>query len=174
MLATGTAPAGLRLGTRAEPALPRPEAGASGIDAGALAQLFFALILVAALVRWGLPKLLGLWADRASAKASPSFRIEETLALPEGRLHVVSVRGRTLLLGAGPHGWSCLADLTAPAAAPDREEEPPAFFELADEAKAKPISDLRAAVVHPPEEELVLPPGIDVREGLERLRKLGA
>ncbi|MCS7208148.1 MAG: flagellar biosynthetic protein FliO [Fimbriimonadales bacterium] len=84
-------------------------------DGGALgwAQLGIALLLVAAGLRWGLPRLLR-WAGR-TGDGSPvdgQIRIIETRSAVGGSLMLVKARDKLLLIGASAQGMQLLADLT--------------------------------------------------------------
>lgn len=104
----------------------------SGMD---LLRLVISLVVVLALVKFVLPKLLGKFGGRLSTTAGSSIRVEESAHFASGQLYVVSVRSRTLLLSAGTHGVRCLADLTPGvpnANTAQNFEDPPAFFEVLD------------------------------------------
>lgn len=99
------------------------------VSAMDLLQLVVSLVLVLALVKFALPKLLGKFSGKLSTTAGSSIRIEESAHFANGQLYVVTVRGRTLLLSAGTQGVRCLVDLTQ---GKPNLEEPPAFFEMLD------------------------------------------
>lgn len=120
--------------------------GASGSTAGLggmqLLQMIVAIAIVVGLLKWLLPKVLLRLNKRIGTGVGSSIEIEESATFAGGNLIVVKARGKTLLLCVSNSGVSCLADLTAAAPTPD----PPAFFELLDEASAsEPVP--RQAVV---------------------------
>ncbi|MFN3690825.1 MAG: FliO/MopB family protein, partial [Fimbriimonadales bacterium] len=106
---------------------PAPlEPGAFGTRAGApiqrvapdgnsfgWAQMGVALLLIAAGLRWGLPKLLR-WAGKLG-DGSPidgQIKIIETRSAVGGSLMLVKARDKLLLIGATAQGMQLLADLT--------------------------------------------------------------
>ncbi|MCX7924893.1 MAG: flagellar biosynthetic protein FliO [Fimbriimonadales bacterium] len=77
------------------------------------AQLGVALLIVAAGLRWGLPKLLR-WAGK-TGDGSPvdgQIKIIETRSAVGGSLMLVKARDKLLLIGATAQGMQLLADLT--------------------------------------------------------------
>ncbi|MCS6919917.1 MAG: flagellar biosynthetic protein FliO, partial [Fimbriimonadales bacterium] len=98
-------------GTRAGAPMQRvaaPEGSSLG-----WAQLGVALLIVAAGLRWGLPKLLR-WAGK-TGDGSPvdgQIKIIETRSAMGGSLMLVKARDRLLLIGATAQGMQLLADLT--------------------------------------------------------------
>lgn len=98
-------------GTRAGAPMQRvaaPEGSSLG-----WAQLGVALLIVAAGLRWGLPKLLR-WAGK-TGDGSPvdgQIKIIETRSALGGSLMLVKARDRLLLIGATAQGMQLLADLT--------------------------------------------------------------
>lgn len=111
------------------------------------AQLGVALLIVAAGLRWGLPKLLR-WAGK-TGDGSPvdgQIKIIETRSALGGSLMLVKARDRLLLIGATPQGMQLLADLTDTLPKP----EPTAASESAFEhilRRAQPVApppDLQA------------------------------
>jgi len=113
------------------------------------------MILIYVLLRWLGPILHKKGLKKLNTTLGSSIKIEESATFPGGTLYVVEARGKTLLIGQGAAGLSCLANLT--------EEKPqtPAFFELVDAAAAKPAS----AVVE-------VQSKIDDRDKLRRLERL--
>lgn len=100
------------------------------VQPGDLFQMVIALVIVGALVKWVLPKMVTKLSRRVSTPLGSSIRVEETATIGANQLQVVTVRGRTLLLGLTTTGVNCLADLTEPTKAPEQ----PAFFEVLDAA----------------------------------------
>ena len=105
-------------------------------------QMVLALIVVLALVKWVMPLLVKKYSNRSVKGSTGGIRIEETTTMGPANLSVVSVRGRTLLLGATAENVTCLADLTVV------EAEPPTFQDLLDESPGTapyapgPLTDL--------------------------------
>ncbi|MCS7300697.1 MAG: flagellar biosynthetic protein FliO [Fimbriimonadales bacterium] len=111
------------------------------------AQLGVALLLVAAGLRWGLPKLLR-WAGR-TGDGSPidgQIRIIETRSAIGGSLMLVKARDRLLLIGATAQGMQLLADLTDTLPKPEPSlSHDSAFEQVLRRAKpAAPPPDLHA------------------------------
>lgn len=100
------------------------------VQPGDLFQMVIALVIVGALVKWILPKMVTKLSRRVSTPLGSSIKVEETATIGANQLQVVTVRGRTLLLGLTTSGVNCLADLTVPSKAPDQ----PAFFDVLDAA----------------------------------------
>jgi flagellar biogenesis protein FliO len=121
------------LGTRANPveAAGGPPSGDGGI--GDLVRLGLALLVIVAALKWLAPPLLAKFQGRIQTPLDSSLRVEESASFGAGQLSVVTVRGRTLLLGCTPQAVSMLADLTDA----DRAEraQPETFFELLDRAE---------------------------------------
>jgi flagellar biogenesis protein FliO len=76
-------------------------------------QMTVALLLIAAGLRYGLPRLIG-WASKAGigSRLDGEIRLLESRAVPGGSLLMVKARDRLLLIGATPQGIQLLADLT--------------------------------------------------------------
>lgn len=152
--------------------LPSTTAPSSpGVGVIQLVQLIVAMAAVLFLLKWLLPKMLAKFSKKLNPTLSGSIKIEESASFAGGMLYVVSARNKQLLLCAGQQGVSCLADLTEPANA---IQDPPAFFEVLDEAKAKPAPQLFKAAVHAVDtndSEPKFEPA-DVKAALERLERL--
>jgi flagellar biogenesis protein FliO len=100
------------LGTKASPN-PAP-APAQGVGIGGLIQMLAALAIVAFLLKFVLPKLAGKFNGKWLAKPSGQMKLEESLNVPGGALHLVTVRGRTFLLGVTPQAIHTVAEVSAP------------------------------------------------------------
>ncbi|HRI42737.1 MAG TPA: hypothetical protein PLL78_07870 [Fimbriimonadaceae bacterium] len=122
------------LGTKKSVMVGAGASGSSGLGGMQLLQMIVAIVIVVALLKWLLPKVLLRMNKRIGPAVGSSIEVEESATFAGGNLLVVRARGKTLLLCVSNQGVSCLADLTEPASLPD----PPAFFELLDEAQEKP------------------------------------
>lgn len=152
--------------------LPSPSTTNSpGVGAMQLLQLVVAMAAVLFLMKWLLPKLVAKFSKKLNPSLSSSIRIEESASFAGGMLYVVTARNKQLLVCASQQGVSCLADLTDPI---DTPPEPPAFFELLDQAGTKPSADLFMAAVSVPEEDPPAPQmdPKEVKAALERLERL--
>jgi flagellar biogenesis protein FliO len=116
-------------GTRANPVQPT-EAGSGGL--ADLLQLAAALVVMLVALKWLAPYVASKVQGRIRTPLGSSLRVEESAAFGAGLISVVTVRGRTLLLGSTPHSVTLLADLTEA----DRIEgaRPEPFFEILDKA----------------------------------------
>lgn len=95
-------------------------------------QLLIALGVVAALVSYVLPRVLGRLTKAPRTTSSAQARIESIGSLPGATLYAVEARGKTLLLAAGPGGVTYLTDL------PTNEAGAVAFVEMLDDAATTP------------------------------------
>lgn len=129
------------LGTKKDIVLPQTPANRPIVEGQGIIQLVVALGIVFVLLKFGLPKLLSA-INKKSGKSGTAITVEETTVFGGGMLGVVSVRGRTLLIGSTANSVACLADLGT-------TEEPassePAFFEILDSAAANPIAEVAAS-----------------------------
>lgn len=153
------------LGTRTD-ATPSVAGGSSPVGIMSMIQMLVALGIVVALVKFVLPKFLGKVAKPTS---EGDITIESTASLnASGSLHIVSARGRTLLIGATPTGMTCLADLTEDAEpAPLLEETP-----VAAPKKAQSFEEMLASATIADPKPAPARPVDDVARALERLRAL--
>ncbi|MCU0316571.1 MAG: flagellar biosynthetic protein FliO [Fimbriimonadaceae bacterium] len=126
-----------------------------------LLQMVLALVVVVALLKFGLPQLIAKFGKKISTEAGSSIRIEETAAFGGGSLQVVSARGKTILLSVTQNGVHFLTDLTEPTHAKRIEEQ--AFFELLDDAKTR-----QSASPDVPFAAVELPQGTDAKSELTR------
>lgn len=130
------------VGTKPDLVLPRSdlaEAGEPVVNGWQFAQMMVALGIVLFLLKVGLPKVVGIFGNRLSPSLGSEIRIEESASCGASVLHVVTVRGRTLLLGVTASGVSTLADLTVPGSVESAVAEAgePVFFDLLDAASAQ-------------------------------------
>lgn len=134
-----------------------------------MVQMLVALGIVAALLKFALPKLSPSLKTKFNSSLGSSLRVEESTTVPGGSICVVSVRGRTLLIGVNPNSISVLSDLT------DIEKESAkdqAFFEMVDQAV--PITSAVVHLVEEPAETVTSTPAaaVDRTEILSRLERL--
>lgn len=126
------------LGTRPDLALPKTGGSSDLMMQGA--QAILALLLVAALLKWVLPKLIAKFQDSKTTKAG-MITVEDSAPFGAGTLQVVAIEGQRLLLHSGPQGVVRVAELTAPTS----QTEDEAFFEVLDrkgmDGPGEPISD---------------------------------
>ncbi|MCX7799587.1 MAG: flagellar biosynthetic protein FliO [Fimbriimonadales bacterium] len=135
------------LGTKPEPAAATgPTAPVGPMP---VLQMAVALAIVVAVIKFALPWGVRRFGKRLVTKVDSPIRVEETATCGVGTLHVVTVRGRTLLLASGPQGTNLIADLT------EQPTQPKTFLELVDEAEpATPMAPTSAVVEAPdPEDE---------------------
>ena len=123
------------------------------IGAFPVIQMLLALGVVLALIKWVLPGFFKKYGSRIGTKSSSGIHIQETATIGPATVAVVTVRGRTFLVGASPQSVDCLADLTE---AQTAHEALPTFAELV-ETQAKPQPN----------------PMGDLAGQLERLKTLG-
>jgi len=108
-------------------------------------QMVLALCIVAAIIKWVLPKAIARLGKRITTPLGSTINLEESAAFGGGQLQIVTVRGKTLLLCVATSGVTCLADLTEPTNAP--KVEAPVFFDVLDNAdptKAVVTADVEA------------------------------
>ena len=142
-----------------------PTGGSSGPGSLDFLQMLAAVAVVAGLLKWGLPYMIQRFTSKHPTNAlGDTIRVEETTTVGPNCLHVVTVRGRTFLIGASSQSLTCLADLTAEAVSLRSE---PAFFDALDDAisgnKAVTLTD----PIGPTESE-----SDQARQALVRLRRL--
>ncbi len=138
-------------GTKASP-MPAADSG-SPVGVFPAIQMVLALVLVLVMVKWVMPLFLKRYGNRIKQGSGSGIRVEETATVGPANLSVVTVRGRTLLLGSTNEKVTCLADLT------QTPPEPTTFQELLDESSG-------AAPYAPG-------PLTDLAGQLERLRRIG-
>lgn len=133
-----------------------------------MVQMLVALGIVAALLKFVLPKLSPSLKTKFNSSLGSTLRVEESTTVPGGSICVISVRGRTLLIGVNPQTISLLSDLTASERETAKE---PAFFEMVDQA---PITSAVVHLVEEPAETVTSTPAaaVDRTEILSRLERL--
>jgi flagellar biogenesis protein FliO len=95
--------------------------------------------------------VLKKFGSRITGTNGSGIRIQEMATVGPANLAVVTVRGRTLLLGSTATSVACLADLSV------AEAEPPTFHEILESEQESPS-----------------PSGLsDLAGQLERLRRIG-
>ncbi|MFN3682869.1 MAG: hypothetical protein ACK41F_02920 [Fimbriimonadaceae bacterium] len=150
------------LGTKAEPsAAPASPAPALGVMP--VLQMAVALAIVILVVKYALPWGIRTFGKRMVTPVDSPIRVQETAACGASTLHVVTVRGRTLLVASGPQGANLIADLT------EAPPQPKTFLDLVEEAEpAKAQPPVHAAI----ETEDAEPEPERLAEVLERLERL--
>ncbi len=109
-------------------------------------QMVLALVVVFALLKWGLPFVFSKFGRKITPGLDNTIRSLESAPFGGGSLQVVEVRDRTLLLSVTSSGASLVCDLTQDTAKAARTE-PKAFFELLDEKQEEPTRAPTHAVV---------------------------
>lgn len=118
---------------------PTPASTASSAAGGfPLIQLVLVAGILFLLLKVLGPKAMAFLGSRVSTPVGSSIHVETSATLAQGALYVVTVRGKTLLLGATTASVNLLADLTDAEAAIQAE---PAFFEELDSAVASFASE---------------------------------
>ncbi|MBS1723223.1 MAG: flagellar biosynthetic protein FliO [Armatimonadetes bacterium] len=136
---------GQSLGTKSDIVVDSAKQAGPIVQPWDMIQMVLAVGIVAALLKWVLPKAIGKFGKRLTTPVGSGIQIEESANFGAGQLQVVSVRGKTLLIAVTAQGASCLADLSE-TRVPDKPE-PDAFFDILDKA------DPAKAVVTTPEPE---------------------
>jgi flagellar biogenesis protein FliO len=122
------------LGTRPNPVQPTAPSATGGL--GDLVQLGIALVVIVAALKWLAPMVLAKLQGRIRTPLSSSLRVEESATFGAGQLSVVTVRGRTLLLGCTSQSVAFLADLTEADLAERAQPEP--FVDMLDRSEGAP------------------------------------
>lgn len=124
------------LGTKSD-STPAMQAGQT--TGGGWIQMIIALVIVLGIMRFVLPKLISSkvmtkLGGKLTSGVGSEIKIEETASFPGGSLHLVTVKGRSLLLGTTPTSISTLADLGL------KEVNNPgeAFMDILDRAVIQP------------------------------------
>lgn len=151
------------LGTKAESATQFTPSTSSG---GGLLQMVVAVIVVMVLMKLFLPKMMAKYGSKLSTGLNSAIKVEESASFAGGSIHLVTVRGRTLLLGSTPNSISTLADLgEAP-----KNDPGPTFMEFVEAAPEREfptppsIDQMRAAITVAEEDE--------AKAALQRLNNL--
>ena len=100
------------LGTKAGGGSSFGTTAVNPVGPASLIQLAVVLGLVLVLVRYALPKAVGLVGKRLVTNTAGGLKIEESASFAGGNLYVVRARHKTLLLSVAASGVACLADLT--------------------------------------------------------------
>lgn len=106
-------------------------------------QMLVALAIVGGLVKWAMPKALG---KVSKLGKSGEIVVEASQALGAGTVHVISVRGRTLLVGATANNMSLLAELSEHDATFDESFARTVFETPTETAPTAPSDDVAAAL----------------------------
>jgi flagellar biogenesis protein FliO len=132
-------------------------------------QMMLALAIVLVLIKFVLPKLMGGINKKAVAKSGPGIDVEESTNFAGGQLHVVTVRGKTLLLGSSTSGLTCLADLgsTRPKA------DAPLFMDMVAQETEQPSHMYVDPQGQPSPAMKSALSDEEVQAALDRLNKLG-
>lgn len=161
-----SAPGGPLEGTKSSP-IPAP-AGAA-MPTLPLMQTLVALAIVAALIKWVLPKCASWLTRRTSGTTGSGIRIESTATVGTATLHVVHAGARRVLIGVTSQSVNALAEW---------EDEPsssgePVFLDVLDAAVE---SAPTRAVIEPasPRKKPIarLKTQEEVEDALQRLRRL--
>ena len=144
--------------------------GPSGAGGGSLLQMIIAVVVVFALMKFLLPKLVAKFGGKLSTNIGSSIKIEESASFGGGTLYLVSVKDKSLLLGVNGTTISTLADL-GPVNKPDPG---PTFMEYLDHtdganAVVTVLAEEHEEMTEPKAEEVVED---DAQLVLERLQKL--
>lgn len=138
----------------------------SGSGLGQLINLFVVIAVMFVLIKFGLPKMIHRLTNRMSTPLESSLKVEESATIGAGGLYVVTVRGKTLLVGGSANGsMALIADLTESDRA---ERQEPAFFEVLDQAavEAEPAPTARRELAIELEEDA---PVLDLEHFRSRL-----
>lgn len=100
-------------GLKDDPIRPVSDGVSPLLGIGPLIQMLLALAVVVALIRWLVPKYLAKIGKRTGRAAlNPEFQVLDSTLLGAATLHLVKVRGRTLVISTTPSHSSLIADLT--------------------------------------------------------------
>lgn len=160
------APDGPLAGTKSSP-IPAP-AGAA-MPTLPLLQTLVALAIVAALIKWVLPRCASWLTRRTTGATGTGIRVEATATVGTATLHVVHAGGRRVLIGVTGQSVSSLAEWEDDSAS----TAGPAFLDILDAAVENPPS---RAVIEPPQTRTKptarLKTQEEVEDALQRLRRL--
>lgn len=154
------------LGTKASPVAGPMSADTGGAGFMPFLQMMIALLIVLALLKFVMPKMVTKLNKKLVTGVGSAIRIEESAAFAGGTLYIVSAKSKTLLLSVTSTGVTCLSDLTDGIA----KVEPPTFQEIVDKELEGPLQPL--AVVDPKVIEDSEKAREDAQAALERLRRL--
>lgn len=157
-------------GAKADISVGNPTA-AGGPGPWALLQLLLALGIVAALLKFVLPRFAPTLKNRAVKSLGATLTVQETTTFPGGSLMVVKVRGKELLIGATAQSITFLSEI-------HEEQGAPAFFDLVDAAPGKEmpiyavIPEEAQMPISAEQREIEQPAKDEVMRRLARLQKL--
>ena len=134
------------VGTKPDIVVNQPTQPQPVVNGFQFVQMIVALVVVLGLLKFVLPRIVGKVGKGLHTGLNSSIRVEESASFAAGQLHIVSARGKSILIAVTPQGVTTLADLTEEPTAAKQPEEP-AFFELIDQAKAEPEDVLRDRAV---------------------------
>ena len=133
------------LGTKGDSASQFTPSTSSG---GGLLQMVLAVIVVMVLMKLFLPKMMAKYGSKLSTGLNSAIKVEESASFAGGSIHLVTVKGRTLLLGSTPTTITTLADLgEAP-----KNDPGPTFMEMVEAAPVRDfptppsVDQMRAAI----------------------------
>jgi flagellar biogenesis protein FliO len=158
------------LGTKSD---SNPALQASQTSGGGWIQMIIALVLVLGIMKFLLPRLVSSkvmtkLGGKLTSGVGSEIKIEETASFPGGNLHLVTVKGRSLLLGTTPTSITTLADLgMKPINNPGD-----AFMDILDRAVVQPNFEPEMSIGEISEEEIVLQPTESASDALARLSRL--
>lgn len=109
---------------------------------GSLLQMIIAVIVVFALMKFLLPKMMAKFGGKLSTKVGGGIQIEESANFPGGTLYVVNVRDRSLLLGVTGTSINTLADLGMT----NKPNPGPTFMEYLETAQ-EPVVEVKKEVI---------------------------
>lgn len=132
---------------------------------GGFLQMIVAVIIVVVAMKFLLPKILSpkmlaKLGGKLHTDLNSAIKIEESANFPGGTLHLVTVKGRVLLLGTTPTSISTLADLGSES----KPDPGTTFMEMLDTAVIEAPEPEFAVIAEKSEAELAL-------ERLQRLMK---
>jgi flagellar biogenesis protein FliO len=154
------------LGTKASPVAGPMTADTGGAGFMPFLQMMIALVIVLALLKFVMPKMVTKLNKKLVTKLGSGIRIEESAAFAGGTLYIVQAKSKTLLLSVTSSGVACLSDLTEAQPQPDL----PTFQEIVNKEMAGPLQPL--AVVDATAIEDATRAREDAHAALERLRRL--
>jgi len=125
--------AGETLGTKKDLATGVAPSSGPVVTGTEVFQMVGALVVVFALLKWGLPYVMAKFGRKLNTGIDNPIRSLESANFGGGTLQVVEVRDRTLLLSVTANGASLVCDLTPDPVA--EAAKPKTFFELLDEKR---------------------------------------
>lgn len=101
-----------QFGTKKDMAVTNGPVAAPTSSLNPMLSLMIALAVVFVIIKWGLPSLFKYLSKKTSQ--SGAILVGDSAVIGSSQVHLVSVMGRTLLIGSNPSGTNLLADLTVP------------------------------------------------------------